>query len=191
MGYQSHARGLILRWVRRQTTRVFKSLVCSVRLLILPVLLLSAVGAFPQDPPPPGSAVGGIQVIPEQPQANPGRPTVATPATLTPTGYVQFESGILVATHSGEFSSRTGFNEVMKLSVTPRLQALISSELLVHSSAAGRTRNDTADLFFGVQGVLESRQRRAPYDFGELFTTSMAAPRPISTRAPRHMLSCF
>ena len=29
----------------------------------------------------------------DQPEANPGRPTVSTPATLTPVGYLQFESG--------------------------------------------------------------------------------------------------
>jgi len=29
---------------------------------------------------------------PELPEANPGRPTVSTPATLTPVGYLQFEN---------------------------------------------------------------------------------------------------
>jgi hypothetical protein len=53
-----------------------------------------------------------------EPDANPGRPTVSTPATLTPKGYLQFETGALRADHSPEFSSRFGFNEVMKLSVT-------------------------------------------------------------------------
>jgi len=33
----------------------------------------------------------------ETPEANPGRPTVSTPATLTPVGYVQFENGGLYA----------------------------------------------------------------------------------------------
>src|SRR5690348_15416734 len=49
--------------------------------------------------------------------ANPGRPTVSTPATLTPVGYLQFETGVLGAEHSGEFANRTGINEVVKLSV--------------------------------------------------------------------------
>jgi hypothetical protein len=30
---------------------------------------------------------------PDEPEANPGRPTVSTLATLTPVGYVQFETG--------------------------------------------------------------------------------------------------
>ena len=35
--------------------------------------------------------------LPELPAANPGRPTVSTPATLTPVGYLQFENGGLFA----------------------------------------------------------------------------------------------
>ena len=57
-----------------------------------------------------------------QVEANPGRPTVSTPATLTPAGYVQFESGVLNALHSGEFSRRFGINEVVKFAPVERLQ---------------------------------------------------------------------
>src|SRR5258708_20847100 len=42
---------------------------------------------------------------PDEPVANPGRPTVSTPATLTPVGYLQFETGFLGATHSPRFPS--------------------------------------------------------------------------------------
>jgi hypothetical protein len=42
------------------------------------------------------------------PEANPARPTVSTPATLTPAGYLQFESGILNAATSPEFNARIG-----------------------------------------------------------------------------------
>jgi hypothetical protein len=45
--------------------------------------------------------------------ANPGRPTVTTPATLTPVGFLQFEKGIIGAWHSPEFSIRFGFNEAI------------------------------------------------------------------------------
>ena len=48
--------------------------------------------------------------------ANPGRPTVCTPATLTPVGYLQFENGFLYATKSGEFSTRESVNQVTKTS---------------------------------------------------------------------------
>jgi hypothetical protein len=34
---------------------------------------------------------------PNAPDANPARPTVSTPATLTPVGYLQFENGVLYA----------------------------------------------------------------------------------------------
>src|ERR1700737_4198193 len=73
--------------------------------------------------------------------ANPGRPTVATPATLTPVGYIQFETGVLAAAHSAEFSSRYGLNEVIKLSVVPRLQLVASVEPISHFTADGNTSN--------------------------------------------------
>jgi hypothetical protein len=40
------------------------------------------------------------QQQPEDAAANPGRPTIATPAALTPVGYLQFETGVLGADHS-------------------------------------------------------------------------------------------
>jgi len=55
------------------------------------------------------------------PEANPARPTVSNPATLTPVGYLQFETGTLGATTSPEFSTRYEFNEVIKLAVSRRL----------------------------------------------------------------------
>src|SRR6266852_9029125 len=50
--------------------------------------------------------------IPSVPEANPGRPTVSTPATLTPIGYLQFENGALFAEESTEFSRRIGIGQV-------------------------------------------------------------------------------
>ena len=47
------------------------------------------------------------------PEANPARPTVSTPATLVPYGYLQFETGSLGATTSPEFGTRVGINQVM------------------------------------------------------------------------------
>jgi len=88
------------------------------------------------------------------PEANPGRPTVSTPATLTPVGYLQFETGFLGATDSPEFSSRESLNEVVKLSVVPRLELLASAEPIAHYTAEGTTANRVADVFLGAQGVL-------------------------------------
>jgi len=98
----------------------------------------------------------------DEAEANPGRPTVSTPATLTPVGYLQFETGVLVASHSPEFSSRYGFNEVMKLSVTPRLEFISSAEPLVHYRADGTSANGTAEVFLGAQAVVSHGEGSKP-----------------------------
>lgn len=98
----------------------------------------------------------------DEPEANPGRPTVSTPATLTPVGYLQFETGSLGATDSPEFSSRFGINEVMKLSVARRLELLTSVEPFVHSVAGGRSANGTAEVFLGAQAVLSPGEGAKP-----------------------------
>jgi hypothetical protein len=99
---------------------------------------------------------------PDQPEANPGRPTVSTPATLTPVGYLQFETGALAASESPEFSSRVGFDEVIKLSVAPRLQLLASAEPVAHYTFDGTSANSVADVFFGAQVVLAHGEGAVP-----------------------------
>jgi len=106
--------------------------------------------------------VAGQSATNEDPQANPGRPTVSTPATLTPVGYLQFETGALGANHSPEFSSRSGLTETIKFSVVPRLEFLASSEPLVHYSSAGRTANGVAEVFLGAQAVLSPGEGAKP-----------------------------
>src|SRR5882762_915989 len=98
----------------------------------------------------------------DEAEANPGRPTVSTPATLTPVGYLQFESGVLGASHSPEFSSRYGFNEVTKLSVTPRLEFIASAEPLVHYRADGTSANGTAEVFLGAQAMVSHGEGSKP-----------------------------
>jgi hypothetical protein len=98
----------------------------------------------------------------EEPIANPGRPTVSTPATLTPVGYLQFETGAQGARHSPEFSSRSSLNETIKLSVVPRLELLASSEPVVHYTSAGRTANGVAEVFLGAQAVLSPGEGPKP-----------------------------
>jgi hypothetical protein len=109
--------------------------------------------------PPSGAAKPQLE---DEPEANPGRPTVSTPATLTPVGYLQFETGFLGADHSPEFSSRHGFNEVMKLSVTPRIELIASAEPLVHYRADGATANGTAEVFLGAQVVASHGEGAKP-----------------------------
>ncbi len=99
---------------------------------------------------------------PDEPEANPGRPTVSTPATLTPLGYLQFETGFLGASQSPAFWSRYGFNEVMKLSVAPRLELLASGEPIAHYTADGKTSNSVADVFLGAQAVVRHGEGATP-----------------------------
>jgi hypothetical protein len=89
-----------------------------------------------------------------EPEANPGRPTVSTPATLTPVGYFQFETGFTPAFDSPEFSSRYSLNEVIKLAVVSRLQVIVAADPIVHFTANGSTGNRVGDIFLGAQGVL-------------------------------------
>jgi hypothetical protein len=99
---------------------------------------------------------------PDEAEANPGRPTVSTPATLAPVGYLQFETGVLGASHSPEFSSRYGFDEVIKLTVAPRLEFIVSAEPIVHYRASGVSANGTAEVFLGAQAVLRHGERSKP-----------------------------
>ena len=88
------------------------------------------------------------------PEANPGRPTVSTPATLTPVGYLQFENGALFAESSTEFSRRFGIGQITKLTVLPRLELFLQSEPLAVSESQGLTAAHVGEVFAGVQGVL-------------------------------------
>jgi hypothetical protein len=87
---------------------------------------------------------------------------VSTPATLTPVGYLQFENGVLYARDSGEFSSRTGLNQVTKLTVAPRLEFLLQSEPLVWSTASEHPATRPGEVFAGVQGVLLNGEKGRP-----------------------------
>jgi hypothetical protein len=104
----------------------------------------------------------GQTAVGEEPEANPGRPTVSTPATLTPAGYLQFETGLSAANHSPEFSSRFAPSEVLKFSVHPRLEFLTFSEPVVHYRAAGQTANGVAEVFLGAQAVASPGEGAKP-----------------------------
>jgi hypothetical protein len=121
--------------------------------------ILAALFSFLTFAPEPLSAQ--LEVF-QEPEANPGRPTVSTPATLTPVGYLQFETGFLPAYHSPEFSSRYGLNEVVKLSIAPRLEFLTLAEPIVHFTADETTTNRVGDIFLGAQGVVYHGERAKP-----------------------------
>jgi hypothetical protein len=77
-------------------------------------------------------------------------------------GYLQLETGAIGASHSPEFSSRYGLNEVMKLSVTPRLELIASAEPLVHYRADGASANGTGEVFLGAQAVVSRGEGAKP-----------------------------
>ncbi|MGC2110674.1 MAG: hypothetical protein WA655_14225 [Candidatus Korobacteraceae bacterium] len=95
------------------------------------------------------------------PEANPGRPTVATPATLTPTGYFQFESGVLAAWHSPGLSSQQDLNEVIKFSVSNRFELLAGASPFVHTSGASPA-NGSGDVDLGIQAVIHHGEGANP-----------------------------
>jgi hypothetical protein len=98
------------------------------------------------------------------PEANPARPTVSTPATLTPPGYLQFETGSLGATTSPEFGTRIGINQVTKLTVLPRLELFVQTEPYVHSSnSQGHNQQiHPGEVFVGAQLELLSSEGIRP-----------------------------
>jgi hypothetical protein len=98
----------------------------------------------------------------DEPEANPGRPTVSTPATLTPVGYLQFETGFTPAYDSPEFSSRYSLNEVIKLTIASRLEFLVQAEPIANFTTDGATANRPADIFLGAQGVLYHGEGATP-----------------------------
>jgi hypothetical protein len=77
-------------------------------------------------------------------------------------GHLQFETGVLYANDSPEFSSRFGFNEVMKLSVAPRLELLAAAEPIAHYISDGNSANSVADVFFGAQAVIFRGENTTP-----------------------------
>jgi len=148
------------------------------RTLCRNIALLFAISvpacAFPQD---------GV------PEANPARPTVATPATLTPVGYLQFENGVQYAADSAEFSSRVGINQVTKLTVHPRLQFLVQSEPVVHSGLGPVKEFDPGDVLAGVQAVASPGHGRRPTVSFSYFKHVYAGTAPdVDFGTPEHSL---
>ena len=94
--------------------------------------------------------------------ANPGRPSVSTPATLTPVGYFQFQVGYLGATDSPEFASQSSINAVVNFSVTSRLELLVSSQPYAYSHVAGQWTNEPGGVSLGIQGVIHRGKDATP-----------------------------
>ena len=102
-----------------------------------------------------GSASGpGSSVVADEPVANPGRPTVSTPATITPADYFQFESGVLGAWTSPEFSSQFNFNVVIKFSVSKWIEFIAAGQPHEHAVSDRQTVNGTGGFGLGAQAVV-------------------------------------
>src|SRR5215471_251578 len=123
------------------------------------------------------------------PEANPARPTVATPATLTPVGYLQFENGVLYAEDSTEFSSLVAISQVTKLTVNPRLQFLLASAPFVHSGLGTDKEVHAGDVLAGVQVVLAPGEGHRPTISASYFGRIYASPASdIDIGTPQHAL---
>lgn len=125
------------------------------------LLLAFALGAAAQEQTGTANASQEMSQTDEA-TANPGRPTVSTPATLTPVGYFQFETGFLAAWHSPEFSSQSNLGEVVKFSVSPRIQLLAGEEPFAYSHAGNQPADATGGFGLGVQGVVHHGEGANP-----------------------------
>lgn len=115
---------------------------------------------------------------PSVPDANPGRPTVSSPATLTPVGFLQFESGGMFAHNSPEFSNRMSFQQVTKLTVHPRLELILQSEPIVWSESSGQSAFQIGGVAAGVQAVLLPGKNARPTIAAGYFHSFYSGPAP-------------
>jgi hypothetical protein len=139
----------------------------TVILQVLPARAASQAGGnkVSRSDPAPGSRgdakpASDVAVPSQTPLANPGRPTVSTPATLTPIGYLQFETGVLAAWHSPEFSTQQSLGEVTKWTVSRWLELLAGTSPFVHSDT--EPQNGTGDITLGFQGIVRHGEGASP-----------------------------
>lgn len=129
--------------------------------------------AWSQDEPLPTSVSDDKSVA-----ANPGRPTVSTPATLAPVGYLQFETGALGAEKSGEFANRTGIEEVVKLSLERRFELVVQTEPEVKSDLGKTNDSEPGEVFAGFQAVIHPGEGIRPTVSVSYFRRLYASPAP-------------
>src|ERR1700760_3946424 len=130
---------------------------------IRPVELAAAgspLNSIHEEDPSTGMVISTPVSVPaeeeKQPEitANPGRPAMATSALLTPVGYAQFETGLLVAADSASFSNRSAEEETMRVTVSPFLQFIVASEPIAHTSTDREDLNQRGDSMAGLQVVM-------------------------------------
>lgn len=148
------------------------------RAILFPILVLfvltPAIPGRSQEAPSLPAADSETTLV----QANPGRPTVSTPATLTPVGYAQVESGVLGAEKSQEFSNRTGIETVVKLSLARRLELIVQTEPMVWSDLGNRSDQRPGEVFAGFQTVVQHGEGLRPTISVSYFRRLYASPAP-------------
>lgn len=112
------------------------------------------------------------------PAANPGRPTVSTPATLTPAGYLQLETGVLGAEKSGEFSNRTGIEAVLKLAIDSQIELIVQTEPTVISDLGPTGDHEPGEVFAGVQAMILKGEGLRPTLSVSYFRRLYGSPAP-------------
>ncbi|HEY6251992.1 MAG TPA: hypothetical protein VI685_18710 [Candidatus Angelobacter sp.] len=127
-----------------------------------------------QDVPSPANSDGDSKQV----EANPGRPTVSTPATLTPPGYLQLETGVLGAEKSGEFSNRTGIEAVLKLALTHRFELLVQTEPMVISDLGRKGDGEPGEVFVGFQALIHKGEGAQPTVAVSYFRRLYGSPAP-------------
>jgi len=120
----------------------------------------------------------GQTILPEVPVANPARPTVSTPATLTSVGYLQFENGGLYANQSPEFTTRLGIEQVTKLTVVDRVQLMALFEPFTHSTGAAVSGNRPGEVFAGMQVMVLRGDEGRPTISDQYLRRLYASPAP-------------
>jgi hypothetical protein len=112
------------------------------------------------------------------PEANPARPTVSTPATISPAGYLQFENGGLYGLTSTEFTKRFGIEQVTKISVDSRAEFLFLSEPYTFSEGAAVPGQRPGEVFAGMQTVIVPAKGLRPTIAGQYLRRLYASPAP-------------
>ncbi len=177
---------------------------CTTLLLAAALLVPAALSA--QDTPPDSQDISRQpaprhptpqQALAEQferPAAVPARPTVTTPATLPPVGYLQFEQGINQAANSpdasGHVNQQFSIVQDTKISLLPRLLVQAITQPYAHTTlvpAPGATTptDDQGDLILGTQllltraprgntPTLQSSGSEAPSPYGKINAIAIA-----------------
>ena len=176
------------------------------RTLLLTAVLLTPAALLAQDKPDAPQDVSresaprhptpeqAVEEQYERPAAVPARPTVTTPATLPPVGYLQFEQGINQAANSpdasGHVNQQFSIVQDTKITLVPRLLVQAITQPYAHSTlipAPGTTTptDDQGDLILGTQFLLtraprgntptlQSSGREAPSPYGKINAFAVA-----------------